>query len=37
MGIEQITFTRFIAAMAIVFFYFGKPLNIFAEQHITNY
>lgn len=34
MRIEQITFTRFIAAIAIVFFHFGKPLNIFAEQHI---
>lgn len=31
MRIEQLTFTRFIAAMAIVFFHFGKPLNIFSQ------
>ena len=30
MRIEQLTFTRFIAAMAIVFFHFGKPLNVFS-------
>ncbi len=34
MRIDQITFTRFIAAMAIVFFHFGKPLNIFSNHFI---
>lgn len=34
MRIEQLTFTRFIAAIAIVFFHFGKPLNIFSEPNI---
>ncbi len=31
MRIEQLTFTRFIAAMAIVLFHFGKPLNVFSQ------
>lgn len=35
MRIEQLTFTRFIAAIAIVFFHFGKPLNIFSEPHVN--
>lgn len=34
MRIEQLTFTRFVAAMAIVFFHFGKPLNIFSQPII---
>ena len=34
MRIEQLTFTRFIAAMAIVFFHFGKPLNIFSQPQL---
>lgn len=34
MRIEQLTFTRFIAAMAIVFFHFGKPLNVFSHPFI---
>lgn len=34
MRIEQLTFTRFIAAMAIVFFHFGKSLNIFSGEII---
>ena len=36
MRIEQLTFTRFIAAMAIVFFHFGKPLNVFSQPFIHN-
>lgn len=34
MRIEQLTFTRFIAAISIVFFHFGKPLNIFSQPTI---
>ena len=30
MRIEQLIFTRFVAALAILAYHFGRPLNIFS-------
>lgn len=35
MRIEQLTFTRFVAALAIVAYHFGRPLNIFSNPIVS--
>ena len=35
MKIDQLTFTRFVAAIAIVAYHFGRPLNIFSHPLVS--